>query len=85
MGISDTYHALVALIKNLQQTIAELVKENAALKARIDELEHPKNSTNSSVPPSKDENRAKKNQSLRKKSGKKTGGQLGHKGHTQNG
>jgi transposase len=82
MGISDTYHALVALIKNLQQTIAELVKENVALKARIDELEHPKNSNNSSVPPSKDENRAKKNQSLRKKSGKKTGGQLGHKGHT---
>ncbi len=69
MGIADTYHALVALIKSLQQTIAELIKENAVLKARIDELEHPKNSNNSSVPPSKDENRAKKNQSLRKKSG----------------
>ena len=90
MDKADTsYHALVALIKNLQQTVkdfeqtvAELVQENTVLKARIHELEHPKNSNNSSVPPSKDENRAKKNQSLRKKSGKKTGGQFGHKGHT---
>ena len=97
MDKADTsYHALVALIKNLQQTVkdleqtvAELVHENSVLKAdnsvlqaRIHELEHPKNSNNSSVPPSKDENRAKKNQSLRKKSGKKTGGQFGHKGHT---
>ncbi len=90
MDKADTsYHALVALIKELQQTVkdfeqtvAELVQENTVLKARIHELEHPKNSNNSSVPPSKDENRAKKNQSLRKKSGKKTGGQFGHKGHT---
>ena len=97
MDKADTsYHALVALIKNLQQTVkdfkqtvAELVQENIVLKAensvlqaRIHELEHPKNSNNSSVPPSKDENRAKKNQSLRKKSGKTTGGQVGHKGHT---
>ena len=84
-----SYHALVAFIKDLQQTVidlqqtvSELVEENTVLKARIHELEHPKNSNNSSVPPSKDENRAKKNQSLRKKSGKKTGGQFGHKGHT---
>ena len=97
MDKADTsYHALVALIKNLQQTVkdleqtvTELVQENTVLRventvlqARIHELEHPKNSNNSSVPPSKDENRPKKNQSLRKKSGKKTGGQLGHKGHT---
>lgn len=90
MDKADTsYHALVALIKDLQQTVAELVKEkailneeNTVLKSRIHELEHPKNSNNSSVPPSTDENRPKKNQSLRKKSGKKTGGQFGHKGHT---
>ena len=90
MDKADTSNqALVALIKNLQQTVkeleqtvTELVEENTALKARIHELEHPKNSNNSSVPPSKDENRPKKNQSLRKKSGKKTGGQFGHKGHT---
>lgn len=41
-----------------------------------------KTSLNSSIAPSKDENRPKKNQSLRKKTGKKLGGQLGHKGKT---
>ena len=69
-------------VKNLKYSVVELVQENTALKARIHELEHPKTSNNSSVQPSKDENRAKKNQSLRKKSDKKTGGQFGHKGHT---
>lgn len=34
------------------------------------------------MPPSKDENRPKKNQSLRLSTGKKPGGQLGRKGHT---
>lgn len=42
----------------------------------------PKNSRNSSIPPSKDENRPKKNQSLRKPTGKKPGGQAGRKGKT---
>jgi transposase len=41
-----------------------------------------KNSTNSSIPPSKDENRVKSNQSLREKTGKKAGGQKGHTGTT---
>ena len=50
------------------------------LKARIAELEHKKSSKNSSVPPSKDENR--KTRSLRKRSEKKIGGQPGHKGTT---
>jgi len=52
------------------------------LQARIAELEHKKDSKNSSVAPSKDENR--KTKSLRKKSGKKSGGQPGHKGSTLN-
>ncbi|MFK7810492.1 MAG: IS66 family transposase [Saprospiraceae bacterium] len=52
----------------------------AILEARVEELEHNKNSKNSSIPPSKDENR--KTKSLRKKSGKKSGGQAGHKGST---
>lgn len=52
------------------------------LQSRIAELEHKKHSKNSSLPPSKDNNR--KTKSLRKKSVKKTGGQLGHKGTTLN-
>lgn len=66
-----------------------LERENGKLRARILELEerltryeNPKNSHNSSIPPSKDENRPKKNQSLRRPSGKKLGGQPGHKGNT---
>ncbi|TXD45817.1 MULTISPECIES: IS66 family transposase, partial [unclassified Polaribacter] len=49
---------------------------------KIEDLTHRKNSRNSSVPPSKDENRPLKNQSLRTKSGRKVGGQKGHKGTT---
>jgi len=48
----------------------------------LSKYETPKNSSNSSIPPSKDENRPVKNQSLRKKSGKTPGGQPGHKGET---
>lgn len=59
-----------------------LRRENAALRERLSKYENPKNSRNSSIPPSKDENRPKKNQSLRRSSGKKAGGQPGHKGST---
>ena len=62
-----------------------LEKENIELHKRVNELEdklskyeNPKNSGNSSVPPSQDPNRITK--SLRKKSNKKVGGQKGHKG-----
>ncbi|HUH47515.1 MAG TPA: IS66 family transposase [Arenibacter sp.] len=66
-----------------------LEKENGTLRTRISELEerlaryeNPKNSRNSSTPPSKDEDRPKKNQSLRRATGRKPGGQPGHKGNT---
>jgi transposase len=44
--------------------------------------ENSKNIRNSSIPASQDENRPKPNQSLRKKSGEKPGGQLGREGKT---
>ena len=47
-----------------------------------DRLGPAKNSNNSSIPPSKDENRPARNQSLRQKSNRKTVGQLGHEGST---
>lgn len=78
----NTYKEILELVHKLQEEITELRKENSTLKLRIRELENTKNSNNSSIPPSKDDNRIKKNQSLRSSSGKKSGGQPGHKGHT---
>lgn len=66
---------LMGRIRFLEARVLELETELAKYRT-------PKNSNNSSVPPSKDENRPKKTQSLREDSGKKAGGQLGHKGHT---
>ena len=74
---------------NDKKRILELEVEVASLKAlvqvlleEIERLKHPKNSRNSSVPPSKDENRPLKTKSLRDPSGKKPGGQTGHQGNT---
>lgn len=66
-------------IAKLQQEVRTLKEEVSSLKER---LLPPKNSNNSSIPPSKDENRPQRNQSLRSKSNRKTGGQLGHQGST---
>lgn len=74
---------MFAAFLELKAEVENLKKENALLKARIAELEKPKkDSSNSSIAPSKDENRKpKRNQSLRVKSGKRVGGQKGHKGN----
>lgn len=74
--------SLLLRLEVLEFRLALLEKENAELKKRLSKYEHPKNSNNSSIPPSKDENRPKANQSLRKRSGKNPGGQLGHSGKT---
>lgn len=60
----------------------DFAKENAELKAKIKKLEDQlaTNSSNSSKPPSKDGFKPPKARSLRKKSGKNPGGQVGHKG-----
>ncbi len=59
-----------------------LKKENVVLKEKLDKYENPKNSRNSSLPPSKDENRPPRTKSLREQTGKKPGGQPGHEGST---
>src|SRR5215469_1386623 len=73
-----------------EDCIAELEAENqhqreqiAALLVRVQELEArlAKDSHNSSKPPSND-GLKRKTKSLRAKSGKKPGGQLGHRGET---
>tara|TARA_R110000850_G_scaffold101708_1_gene210295 strand:+ start:210 stop:749 length:540 start_codon:yes stop_codon:yes gene_type:complete len=76
-------------IQDLVNMNLQLMERIRFLEARVLELEKelakyrtPKNSNNSSIPPSKDENRPKKTQRLRENSGKKPGGQPGHEGHT---
>jgi len=61
--------------------VDELVVENRELRHRLSKYEHPKNSNNSSIPPSKDENRPRR-KSLREPTGRKRGGQKGGKGST---
>lgn len=66
---------LNSLVKRQAQRIVELEAEQSKYKNK-------KNSNNSHLPPSKDENRPLKNQSLRSSSGKKPGGQPGREGTT---
>ena len=89
MGMA-TYEELLEIIKMQQTTIKKLTTELeetksklAKAEARIAELEEQlhKNSHNSSKPPSSDGYEKPAPKSLRKKSGKKAGGQKGHKGH----
>lgn len=74
--------------EQLADFVLELTEKVQRLTARVEELERqlciPKrDSTNSSNPSSTDRGAPQKNQSQRKKSGKKPGGQPGHRGTTR--
>ena len=71
----------ICRIDILTKKVNDLTRENMDLHHRLSKYEHPKNSNNSSIPPSKDENRPKR-KSLREPSGLKPGGQKGRKGNT---
>ena len=80
------------IIEDLKRIIQMQAKELAKIPlliARIEVLERElarykirKDSNNSSLPPSKDENRPPRTSSLREKGGRKAGGQPGHDGKT---
>jgi transposase len=73
---------LITQVKDLNATVKKLEKENVLLKLELAVYKNKKNSGNSHIPPSQDQNRPQKNKSLRTKSGKKSGGQSGHQGST---
>jgi transposase len=73
---------LIERDKARDKTIELLLAKITALEAELAIYKNKKNSNNSHIPPSQDQNRPRKNQSLRAKTDKKPGGQLGHQGTT---
>jgi transposase len=76
--------ALISIILVLQQQVKELQETVAAQAAEIQKLRDQlaKNSRNSGKPPSSDGLKKPRPRNLRKKTGRRSGGQKGHKGHT---
>jgi transposase len=74
---------LEGILADQRQQLDVTLALNAVLQARVEELEArlAKDSHNSSKPPSSD-GLARKTKSLRRHSGKKPGGQIGHRGET---
>ena len=76
--------ALISIILLLQQQVRELQQTVAAQAAEIQALRDQlaKNSRNSGKPPSSDGLKKPRPRNLRKKTGRRSGGQKGHKGQT---
>ena len=74
---------LEIVVADQRQQLHASLTLNAVLQARVEELEArlAKDSHNSSKPPSSD-GLARKTKSLRRRSGNKPGGQIGHRGET---
>lgn len=83
-GTIDFQHAEIC---SLNRNIDKLLKENRELRKRLEKYEKPpKDSGNSSIPPSKEPVKSemeRRTKSLRKKSDKSVGGQPGHEGTTR--
>jgi transposase len=71
--------ALISIILTLQQQVRE---QAAVIQSLRDQLA--KNSRNSGKPPSSDGLKKPRTRSLRCKTGRRSGGQEGHEGHTLN-
>lgn len=83
INLQSEFQRLVVVNRTLQDQLIVKDKEIQKLSAELDKYKHRKDSNNSSLPPSQDQNRAKRNRSLRMKSGKTPGGQSGHEGATK--
>ena len=76
--------ALISIVLTLQQQVQQLQQTVAEQAAVIQSLRDQlaKNSRNSGRPPSSDGLKKPRTRSLRKKNGRRSGGQKGHEGHT---